>query len=118
MHPSKFFEECSIRTGIDVVEVYDENLKEKLKNVHPKNFLKTQIALPVYKITISFQTESGNFRKTEKYTVMESGDDDEYIDFWVEMFIRDYNAENPHHKMINPHVDSIIRLGDAVLRLG
>lgn len=53
MHPSKFFEECSIRTGIDVVEVYDENLKEKLKNVHPKNFLKTQIALPVYKITIS-----------------------------------------------------------------
>lgn len=28
MHPSKFFEECSIRTGIDVVEVYDENLKE------------------------------------------------------------------------------------------
>lgn len=55
MHPSKFFEECSIRTGIDVVEVYDENLKEKLKNVHPKNFLKTQIALPVYKITISDQ---------------------------------------------------------------
>ena len=53
MHPSKFFKECSIRTGIDVVEVYDENLKEKLKNVHPKNFLKTQIALPVYKITIS-----------------------------------------------------------------
>ena len=55
MHPSKFFEECSIRTGIDVVEVYDGDLKEKLKNVHPKNFLKTQIALPVYKITISYR---------------------------------------------------------------
>lgn len=40
MHPSKFFEECSIRTGIDVVEVYDENLKEKTKKCSSEKFSK------------------------------------------------------------------------------
>lgn len=118
MHPSKFFEECSIRTDIDVVEVFDPDLKEKLKTVHPQNFLKTRLALPVYKITINYRTESGNFRTTERYTVMESGADDEYIDFWVDMFVQDYNASHPHHKMLEPDVKKIERLGDAVLQIG
>ena len=63
MHPSEFFENCSLRTGIDVFEIYDTDLKEKLKKVHPKNFLKTKITLPVYKVNLSYLTEKGNFIK-------------------------------------------------------
>lgn len=63
MHPSKFFEECSIRTGIDVVEVYDGDLKEKLKNVHPKNFLKTQIAFRSTKSPFHFRQNPETFER-------------------------------------------------------
>lgn len=118
MHPSKFFEECSIRTGLDVVEIFDEDLKEKLKNVHPKNFLKTKIEMPVYKVTISYQTKTGNYKEAEKYMVMNSKDADEFIDSWIDMFIHDYNAENPQHPMLNPEVKDYERLGDAVLPIG
>ena len=43
MHPSEFFDNCSLRIGIDTFEIFDEYLKEKLKSIHPKNFLKTEI---------------------------------------------------------------------------
>lgn len=29
MHPSEFFENCGLRTGIDTFEIYDEELKQK-----------------------------------------------------------------------------------------
>ena len=45
MHPNRFFDECSIRSGVDTVEVFDEELRAKLKNTHPKNFIKTRIEL-------------------------------------------------------------------------
>ena len=45
MHPSEFFDNCSIQTGIDTLEIYDDDLKNKLKSIHPKNFLKTKITL-------------------------------------------------------------------------
>ena len=43
MHPSKFFQECNIRSGLDIVEIYDDQLKQLLKAIHPLNFLKTNI---------------------------------------------------------------------------
>lgn len=42
MHPSDFFENCSLRTGIDTFEIFDEDLKQKLKSIHPKKFLKNK----------------------------------------------------------------------------
>ena len=45
MHPSEFFDNCSIQTGIDTLEIYDDDLKNKLKSIHPKNFLKTKIII-------------------------------------------------------------------------
>ena len=50
MHPNRFFDECSIRSGVDTVEVFDEELRAKLKNTHPKNFIKTRIELPIMKL--------------------------------------------------------------------
>ena len=111
MHPSEFFENCSLRTGIDTFEIFDEN-------IHPKNFLKTKITLPVYKINLSYVTEKGNYKTVDRYTVMDSESDDEYVDFWIDMFIQDYNKDNPNHKMTKCEVNSIERICEAVLPLG
>lgn len=118
MHPSKFFQECNIRSGLDIVEIYDDELKAKLANIHPLNFLKTKITLPVYKINVSYETTNGAYRTSDKYTVMDSSDEDEYVDFWTDMFIRDYNQEHPNHPMKNCQVNSVEKLGDAVLPIG
>lgn len=118
MHPSDYFENCSLRTGIDTFEIFDEDLKQKLKSIHPKNFLKTKITLPVYKINLSYVTEKGNYKTVDRYTVMDSESDDEYVDFWIDMFIRDYNKDNPNHKMTKCEVNSIERICEAVLPLG
>lgn len=118
MHPSDFFENCSLRTGIDTFEIFDEDLKQKLKSIHPNNFLKTKITLPVYKINLSYVTEKGNYKTVDRYTVMDSESDDEYVDFWIDMFIQDYNKDNPNHKMTKCEVNSIERICEAVLPLG
>lgn len=118
MHPSDFFNNCSIRTGIDTVEIYDRDLKDKLKSIHPKNFLKTKITLPVYKINLSYRTEKNNYKTVDRYAVMNSKDEDEYVDFWIDMFIQDYNRDNPNHKMVECEVNSIDLLGEAVLPIG
>ena len=118
MHPSEFFENCSLRTGIDVFEIYDTDLKEKLKNVHPKNFLKTTITLPVYKVNLSYRTEKDNDKTVDRYAVMDSSAEDEYFDFWLDMLIRDYNSNNPNHKMVDCEINSIERLCEAVLPIG
>lgn len=118
MHPSKFFEECAIRTGIDTFEVYDEELREGLKRAHPKNFLKTKIELPVYEVKLSYRTDKGNYKETTRYAVMDSANDEEYIDTWIDMFVRDYNENNPQHKMIDCDVLEIQLLGQAVLPIG
>ena len=94
------------------------HLKQKLKNIHPKNFLKTKITLPVYKINLSYVTEKGNYKTVDRYTVMDSESDDEYVDFWIDMFIQDYNKDNPNHKMTKCEVNSIERICEAVLPLG
>lgn len=118
VHPSDFFNNCSIRTGIDTVEIYDRELKDKLKSIHPKNFLKTKITLPVYKINLSYRTGNGNYKTVDRYAVMDSKDEDEYVDFWIDMFVQDYNRDNPKHKMVECSINSIDLLGEAVLPIG
>ena len=93
-------------------------MKQKLKSIHPKNFLKTKITLPVYKINLSYVTGKGNYKTVDRYTVMDSESDDEYVDFWIDMFIQDYNKDNPNHKMTKCEVNSIERICEAVLPLG
>lgn len=66
VHPSKFFDECGCKTGIDVFEVYDEDLKNKLRSINPKNFLTSRILLPVYKVNLSYETENGNYKNTDR----------------------------------------------------
>lgn len=118
VHPSKFFAEVDIRTGLDFIEVFDQDLKKKLQLIHPLNFIKTKITLPVYKVNISYETTNGVYRTSDKYAVMDSVDDDEYIDFWTDMFIRDYSLRNKNHQIKYCQVNSIEKIGEAVLPIG
>ena len=74
--------------------------------------------MPVYKINLSYFTEKGNHKTVNRYAVMDSNADDEYFDFWLDMFMRDYNTNNPNHKMINCEINNIERLCEAVLPIG
>lgn len=117
LHPNKFFEYCAIRTGIDIFEIFDDNLKKKLMNVHPKNFIKSKLELPVYKVCVGYETEKGNYKEAEKYMVLNHGGEKEYDDMWADMFARDYESE--HKESIkNIEVLSADFVGDAVLQIG
>lgn len=115
MHPNKFFKEVNLRTGIDTVEIFDRNLKEKLSELHPLNFIKTNVTLPVYQITMSYLTENGNYKESDKYMVMNDPSEDEFSDMWSDMFARDY-AEKYNLKDL--HILDIKHICDAVLPIG
>ena len=115
MHPNKFFKETNLRTDIDTFEIFDGDLKQKLSELHPLNFIKTKVTLPVYQITMSYLTENGNYKETDKYMVMDNLSEDEYSDFWADMFARDY-AEKYHLKDL--HILDMKHICDAVLPIG
>lgn len=94
LHPSKFFEWCAIRTGIDVFEIFDDGLKKKLMNIHPRNFIKSKLELPVYKVFVGYETEKGNYKESEKYMLLNYAGEQEYDDMWADMFVRDYESEH------------------------
>lgn len=69
MHPSKFFDECIINDiTINVDE--REKIKEKLKNIHPRNILASSVDLFVVKITLEYETGHTNRKTHEKYTLL------------------------------------------------
>lgn len=121
MHPSKFFREVSCKIGFDVIEHFDTELKEQLKNVHPMNFIKSKLECPVYKVIVEYDTLNGNHHKSEKYMVLDSCRDespDEYSDFWADMACSDYNLTHPNNPMLNMKIIDVLHICDAVLSIG
>ena len=117
LHPSKFFERCAIRTGIDTFEIFDNDLKKKLMNIHPKNFIKSKLELPVYKICVGYETERSNYKESEKYMILNNRGEKDYDDMWADMFARDYEI-NHKESIKSIEVLSVDFVGDAVLQIG
>lgn len=117
MHPSKFFKETNLRTSIDTFEIFDSELKEKLQNLHPMNFIKTKVTLPVYRVLVSYETDNGNYKKSEKYMVMDNPVDESesYEEFWADMLAKDY-ADS--HGLKNVDILEVLHICDAVLPIG
>lgn len=116
MHPSKFFKEVSLRTGIDTFEIFDDDLKQKLMQIHPMNFIKTRVTLPVYKVVMSYDTDRGNRKETEKYMVMDSSSSEDICeDILADMFGRDYAKE---HGLSNLNILEVSHICDAVIPIG
>lgn len=118
MHPSRFFKEVFCRTGLDVFEIFDDDLNKKLQSVHPLNFIKTKINLPVYEIKMEYDTDNDNHKSVSRYMVMDSPFDEEYADCWADMYCRDYNCAHPDRKMKNLEITKVERVCDAVLPIG
>lgn len=112
VHPSIFFSTVDCRTGYDIFEQYDGELQEKLKNVHPLNFISTAITLPVFELVVEFDTKSGIRKRISKYLVSENI---EFYDYWAEMFLDDCLADKP---VSNVEIIDVRRVCDAVLRIG
>lgn len=117
LHPSKFFEWCAIRTGIDIFEIFDNDLKNKLMNIHPRNFIKSKLELPIYKISVEYETEKGNYKESEKYMILNNANEQEYDDLWADMFVRDYESKYKE-SIKNIKVLNVEFVGDAVLQIG
>lgn len=124
MHPSRFFEETACRTKIDVFEQYDPYIKETLKNIHPLNFIKTRVTLPVFKITIGYKTAKGNWRSTAKYMIMDNShlESSDSFNYYVEMNVNiecdSYNEAHPKNPMLDYMIEKIEFVCDAVLPIG
>lgn len=117
LHPSKFFEWCFIRTGIDSFELISENLRQKLINIHPKNFIKSKITHPIYEITVSYETKHGKYKKLKKYMIGDSTEEDELSDVWIDIYIRDYK-EKYKDTIKNIKILDVKYIADAVLQIG
>ena len=117
LHPSEFFKWCAIRTGIDTFELISENLRQKLINIHPKNFIKSRITHPIYEITVGYETKHGKYKKLKKYMIGDSTEEDEFSDVWMDIYIRDYQ-EKYKDTIKNIKILAVEYIADAVLQIG
>lgn len=117
LHPSKFFKWCVIRTGIDVFEIFDETIKEELINIHPRNFIRSKVELPIYKVIVGYETAKGKYKESEKYMILNNCGEQENEDMFADMFIKDYESEYKE-SIKNIEVLSSVFIGDAVLQIG
>jgi len=121
VHPNEFFGIVACKTGFDVVEVFDQDLQEQLKNVHPMNFIKSNLEFPVYKIHVSYTTKNENYKETDRYMILGTehiDSPDEYSDYWAEMACEDYNRKHPNNPMKDVNILSIEHICNAVLSVG
>lgn len=123
MHPSKFFENIKfIDKDIRIVEA-SEDIVTKLKSIHPRNFLSTNIDFGIIEFKVSYNTNNGNRKTSTKYVVQkyEPGeiDDPDYIaEIQVESDVNKYNMIHPESELKNFKIESAKLLCLATLPIG
>lgn len=122
MHPSKMIRESDCRVSIDLGNIFDNRLKEKLMNIHPKNFIKSNIVLPLYEISVEYDTVNNNHRVGKRYMIANTPVDDEgdqmcFMDFEAEHLLEQFNEEHPEKQMINLKVEDVECLCELVLQI-
>lgn len=125
MHPAQFAKEVRFQLHEwDMGCCNDKEIREKFLQVHPLNFIRAQIKIPVFKCVISYFTNKGNYKTVERYMVFDNTkipDDigeDFYAEIELEGRIDDYNSRNPERKLNNWEILSVKKLCDAVLPIG
>lgn len=69
MHPSKFFDEVKILDKNIRFIGADKDVVEMLKNVHPMNWIGSDVSFQIVKAIISYDTDKGNRKIAEKYSI-------------------------------------------------
>lgn len=122
MHPSKIICDADCRVSIEIGDIFDNHLKDKLMNVHPKNFIKSNIVLPLYEISIAYDTVNNNRREGKRYMIVntpidEKGDQLGFIDFEAEHLLEQFNTCHPEKQMFNLEIESVECICELVLQI-
>ena len=121
MHPTVFFEN---------VRLFDKNIKcipvnemlEKLKSVHPRNFISTDIMFYISELDVSYDTKKGNRKTTKKYAIQrldlnDSTDISLQAKIQAEADINKYNTIHKDSELKNFKIENAEILTMAVLRI-
>lgn len=123
MHPSKFFENAKLIDKDIGIIAASETTVSKLKNIHPKNFLSTNIDFGIIEFDVSYDSKNGNRKTSTKYVVQkyEPGemDDPNYIaEIQVESDVNKYNMMHPESELKNFKIKNAKLLCLATLPIG
>lgn len=123
MHPSRFFEEVKLLDKDIRMISADEDIINKLKSIHPRNFLSTDIVFGIIEFEVSYDSKNGNRKTSTKYVVQkyEPGDidDPDYIaEIQVESDVDKYNMIYPRSELKNFKIENAKLLCLATLPIG
>lgn len=123
MHPSKFFENIKFLDKDIPIVTASEDIINKLKSIHPRNFLSTDISFGIIEFNVSYDTKSGNRKSSTKYVIQkyEPGeiDDPDYIaEIQVESDVNKYNMIHPESELKNFKIEGAKLLCLATLPIG
>ena len=104
VHPSKFFENVKLLDKDIRIVSADKDIINKLKNIHPRNFLSTDIILGIIEFEVSYDSKNINRKTSTKYVIQkyEPGDmdDSDYIaEIQVESDVNKYNMIHPESEL-------------------
>lgn len=122
MHPSKFFAEVKILDRDIRIVSANEDVANMLKNVHPMNWIGSDVKFQIVKITVSYDTSKGNWKTAEKYSIqnldMDSYDCPEMqAEIQAQSDIEKFLLLHPHTKMKNYKVENVEIMALAALRI-
>lgn len=123
MHPSRFFEEVKLLDKDIRMISADEDIINKFKSIHPRNFLSTDIVFGIIEFEVSYDSKNGNRKTSTKYVVQkyEPGDidDPDYIaEIQVESDVDKYNMIYPRSEFKNFKIENAKLLCLATLPIG
>ena len=122
MHPSRFFEEAKILDKDIRIVGADNDVVTLLKSIHPMNWIGSDVNFQIVKITVSYDTNKGNRKITEKYSIQDldmSGDDDPemFAEIQAQSDIQHFLLRHPHSDMKNIKIEDVRIMAMAALRI-
>lgn len=123
MHPNRFFEEVKLLDKDIRIITAGEDIINKLKSIHPRNFLSTDIVFGIIEFIVSYDSKSGNRKTATKYAVQkyETGDTDDpdfIAEIQVESDVNRYNMIHPESELKNFKIENAKLLCLASLPIG
>lgn len=100
----------------------DKDILNKLKSIHPRNFISTDILFNVIELDISYDTHKGNRKTTKKYAIQkidmtDSTEPNLQAKIQAEADINKYNTIHKESELKNFSVNNAEVMCLAVLRI-
>lgn len=120
MHIHKFADQCKFSEVCNGGTLpATEEYRNFIKKLHPKQFLNSQIVIPLYRVRYSYMTKRGNLRNGTKFFLATT--DHPEMEFEIEMKLEDWVKEikrdTPYRSVSNVKILDIDRIAYAELSL-